>query len=684
MANYLVRMMGLLLAVALATRAPAESAPGQAADQKAIDSVNARALLADKFSFEYGSQMSSELLPAWKREGTSHSDPKTGLEVRIESTDFPDFRAVEWLLRFRNSGTADTPILENVWPLDCAWPVDPGANRAPVLHYAKGAICSLDDFAPHERRLEPGTVVELQPGGGRSSSEWLPFMNLDLGGWGFVLGIGWTGEWKATFRREGNWVRMQAGMASTHLKLRPGEGIRTPRILLLAWQGERVEGNNLLRRFLLKHHRPKPGGKPLVLPVLVGSWGGSPAAEHLKSIERIVKGKLPIELYWIDAEWFGKAPWFSSPGNWEVRKELYPQGFQALSGPLHASGRKLLVWFEPQRVCRGTPWAQFKDRPNWLLELKNGKPVYQQRNCNWGIPHEDPRWVTWESRRTQINEGDVLWNMGEPAARQFLTDWLCARITEFGLDWYREDFNIAPLEYWQANDAPDRRGMSEIRFVEGLYTMWDELLRRHPQLAIDNCASGGRRIDLETIGRATALWRTDWPVDALHRQCHTFGLMSWVPLHMSDGPALEKGNDYELRSAMTAGLNVKLPAKDDEASVQRAKFMIEQYLGIQRFFYGDYYPLTPYSQKNDAWMAYQLHLPESDEGLLVVLRRPGSDQQSQMLKLRGLNPQASYELTNLDPGLSRTLLGAELATPGLEVPLPRKPDSALIRYRAAK
>ena len=32
----------------------------------------------------------------------------------------------------------------------------------------------------------------------------------------------------------------------------------------------------------------------------------------------------------------------------------------------------------------------------------------------------------------------------------------------------------------------------------------DELLRRHPGLAIDNCASGGRRIDIETIGRSTA------------------------------------------------------------------------------------------------------------------------------------------------------------------------------------
>ena len=80
--------------------------------------------------------------------------------------------------------------------------------------------------------------------------------------------------------------------------------------------------------------------------------------------------------------------------------------------------------------------------------------------------------------------------------------------------------------------------MTEIRYIEGLV--------RHVgraccggilHLAIDNCASGGRRIDLETIGRSTALWRTDWPVDAIHRQCHTFGLLAWVPLHMTDGRA---------------------------------------------------------------------------------------------------------------------------------------------------
>ncbi|MBN1346697.1 MAG: alpha-galactosidase [Phycisphaerae bacterium] len=433
---------------------------------------------------------------------------------------------------------------------------------------------------------------------------------------------------------------------------------------------------------MLTHRRPGPGGRPLTLPILVGAWGGSPATDHFKTIRRITSRELPIELYWIDAGWFGgRAPWYKHPGNWQVRKDLYPQGLKAISEPLHRSGRKFLLWFEPHRVCQGTPWHEFKDRPNWLLGLKDGNPAYKQRNLKWGIPHEDPRWVVWESRRSQITEGDLLWNMGEPAARRFLTDWLSDRIAEFGLDWYREDFNIAPLEYWQVADPPDRQGMTEIRFIEGLYTMWDELLRRHPNLAIDNCASGGRRIDLETIGRSTALWRTDWPVDAIHRQCHTFGLMAWVPLHMSAGAVMKRGNEYEIRSAMTAGLNVVLPPQDDEESTLQAKAIIEQYRSIQKYYYGDYYPLTGYSQAKDVWMAYQLHLPETQEGVVVVLRRPSSPREREVLRLNDLNSDTTYDLTNLDTAQTQAIVGATLMRDGLEVTLGGKPSSALIRYQ---
>ncbi len=375
-----------------------------------------------------------------------------------------------------------------------------------------------------------------------------------------------------------------------------------------------------------------------------------------------------------------------------MRKDLYPDGFQAISDPLHKAGRKLLLWFEPQRVCRGTDWAKLLvDKPGWLLELKGGAPEFKQHDMDWKVPHEDPRWVHWESRRSQIAENDMAWNMGDPAARRFLTDWLSDRITEFGLDWYREDSNIAPIEYWQEADAPDRIGMTEIRYIEGLYAMWDELLRRHPGLAIDNCSSGGRRIDLETIGRATALWRTDYPDSARVIQGHTFGLMSWVPLHMSDGAVMAAGNEYQWRSVMTAGLNAKLPDQDDDATTRQAKAQIEQYLSIRKYFYGDYYPLTKYSQAKDAWVAYQLDLPESGEGLVVVLKRPECADGAITLKLKGLAEGAAYEVTDLDTGKVSTMKGHELAGlgagagvgvgAGLIVMLAKQPDSALIKYR---
>lgn len=63
----------------------------------------------------------------------------------------------------------------------------------------------------------------------------------------------------------------------------------------------------------------------------------------------------------------------------------------------------------------------------------------------------------------------LLLNLGNSQARQFVTDFISKKIDEFGLGCYRRDFNMDPLGYWQAADAPDRQGMAEIRHIEGLY-----------------------------------------------------------------------------------------------------------------------------------------------------------------------------------------------------------------------
>ena len=659
-------------------------------------------VLYPPFSFVYGGRPSADLLSAWKCEVKNsdgnaasqqqeviYTDPETGLVVRCVATVFKDFPAVEWVLHFKNTGSTDTPILETIRALDAQLSSPAGD---PTIHYAKGASCSMSDFMPLTRELGERGQLCLQPGGGRSSSEFLPFFNIETKREGAILAIGWSGEWAAEFDHpdSGPHFKIKAGMALTHLKLHPGEEIRTPKILMLFWQGERARGHNLLRQFILAHHRPVRDGKPLQAAITNHNWGGTLAADHLENIRQIIAHDLPMEYYWIDAEWFGQGPWWKNVGNWEAKRDLYPQGFKPISDLLHSSGRKFLLWFEPERVCEGTPW--YTEHAQWLLDVPKGKRIYRGFDAkgDWDIPVSDPRWVPNESGRNQIQENDRLFNLAIPEARQFLTDFISHKIDEFGLDCFRNDSNIAPLEFWRAADAPDRQGITEIRWIEGLYAFWDELLRRHPHLIIDDCASGGRRIDLETIGRSTALSRTDFVGNLLANQCHSYGLLNWVPLNTTSAGNLTTDNEYRVRSSMTSGLSYGLftsgdapQAKADFASFPFAavRKSIEQYRSVQEYFYGDYYPLTEYTQANDGWMAYQFDLPDKAEGLVVVLKRPSSDYRQAMFPLKALREGAVYEITNLDTGEKKALPGRELINTGLEAHLLHQPDSVLLRYR---
>ena len=94
-------------------------------------------------------------------------------------------------------------------------------------------------------------------------------------------------------------------------------------------------------------------------------------------------------------------------------------------------------------------------------------------------------------------------------SRGTIARYLSAAVEEYGLDVLRMDYNLDPGPIWQTNDKEGRSGMVEVAYIEGLYTMWDEILATHPGLLIDDCSSGGRRIDIETLARSFPLWRSD-------------------------------------------------------------------------------------------------------------------------------------------------------------------------------
>jgi alpha-galactosidase len=213
-------------------------------------------------SFQCGGRSSIDLLKTWKRtadvktekncarQQIAWCDPATGLEVRAVVTSWKRYPAVEWVLYFKNAGLKDTPMLENIQALDVRLATGPGEEI--VLHQIQGDSCSQRSFLTQDSPLAAGGRIGLAPQGGRSSNGTFPFFNLRCGGQGLIVAVGWSGQWSATLDRakEGP-TRLIAGMEKTHLVLHPGEEIRTPRILLLAWKGDRLAAHNRFRRLML-------------------------------------------------------------------------------------------------------------------------------------------------------------------------------------------------------------------------------------------------------------------------------------------------------------------------------------------------------------------------------------------------------------------------------------------------
>jgi alpha-galactosidase len=616
------------------------------------------------FSFRYGDQASSDLLPGWERTGATEErvdrviqvvrwrDPVTGLAVTAEATCFLRYPAVEWLLTFENTGTADTPILSDIRALDVG--IRSGYFRRPlVLHRLEGDSCGERSFLPLDIPVASGRPYTMASTGGRSSSiSAFPFWNVEYAQQGVICAIGWSGQWSMTLDRAPNGpARMRAGMETTHFTLHPGEKVRGPRVLVMPWRGDRVAAHNRFRRLILFKYAPRPVSKPALLPVSLQcfdryNWARPEWATEAGQLRAAEAAKdLGFDTLWFDAGWFpGNFP--NGVGNWTPKPDAFPRGLSPVAASCHEKGLRFVLWFEPERAAAGTETA--RDHPEWVFGGAAGG----------------------------------LFRLSDPDARAWVTDRLSTRIADYGVDIYRNDFNMDPLPSWRADDAPDRQGITEIRYIEGLYAMWDELRARHPGLLMDNCAGGGRRIDLEMCMRSVPFWRSDTncgPGHADWNQAQTGGLSQYLPLHMA---CAYTPDAYEVRSAATAGLSCEFDYLGDGFPSELARAAMAEAHANQPYWYGDFYLLAPVTTTPDHWAAWQLHRPDLNAGVAFLFRRSQSPYPVLAVGLRGLDAATKYAVEFVDEARDTRhaeMTGAELmAETDFRL---AKGESALIRYR---
>ncbi|MEN6308570.1 MAG: alpha-galactosidase [Anaerohalosphaeraceae bacterium] len=653
---FAVAIPGLLYAVEVNKEEMAEAGQFVAArfgEQGAADPV---------FAFVYDGRQSKDFLKGWtfksetisldenrKQTVLTYTDPATKLEVRCVAVQWHNFPVVEWTVYVKNKSEVRSPMIEHLRAINTT--ISHPAAEPVTLHHIRGDDCSPSSYAVRQSDVAAGSNMKFAPAGGRPSSVEWPYYNFKMGDKGFLMAIGWPGQWSAEFSRDEAGLRLNIGQEQTHFVLEAGEVVRTPLMAMMFYQGDWIRGQNLWRQWMIRCNFPKDHGMPLRLPLFAGcsshfyeEMAKADEQSQFTFIDGYLKHGLKLDYWWMDAGWYTGAyekGWHAAAGTWEIdrRPHRFPNGLRPISDYAHSKGIDIIVWFEPERVMGGTWLAE--NHSEWLL--------------------------------------GALLNLGNPEAWNWLVNHIDKMITDEGIDLYRQDFNIDPLGHWRGNDAPDRQGITENKYVAGYLAYWDELLRRHPGMLIDSCASGGRRNDLETMRRAIPLYRSDYILEPVGNQGQTYGLSLWLPFYGAGYNLPVPLTEYCRRSTMCPA-NVSLfdiRAQLDDKLVMK---LHREWLDIAPHYFGDYYPLTSYNIDETDWIAWQFNRPDVKSGNICAFRRSKCYFRSAEFKLHDLDPKARYRIDNADTDQIMIKTGAELMEKGLVVEIPEQPGAVILKY----
>ncbi len=626
------------------------------------------------FDFRLGGKRFGEELSSWtaatvEQETDGNGDLSlvrtythaSGVEARVEAKYYDLTATVEWTVYVTNHGAARSEILSDLYPLDASLPV----ASSPTLYFSGGSNEANDDFALYSRKLGKKEYV-FDTMNGRPSTLYLPFFNLCGKEGGATVGIGWSGEWTAAFSAAKE-THVRVGQSVLEGQLDVGETVRTPLVSLCFYEGDNaMKGFNNFRADIKRGLGDRATESSMLM--FAGAEGQDDTSRANAAGTKAYIEKLDelgilysLDYAWYDAGWYdtaGTGDWRGSIGDWKVDAAKYPDGFKAVSSYLQENGVKTLLWYEPERV----PMASnlYKEvteagHASWLIEPMNGS-------------------------------SDCLWNMGDAAAREFMTQRIIASLKENGVKYYRQDFNIDPKSYWKSADRSLydlRKGFAENKYVTGEYAFLDALSEAIPGLMIDNCASGGRRIDLEMCRRSVPLWRSDYQCKKEQTdlseaaQYQTYGLGMWLPYSCITSP--NAATEYDFRSLL-GGYVMFYGDVLFDASDAYVKF-IREYEQIKTYFAENYYPLTSCTPRSNV---VAMQFGTAHRGTVLAYVRTPKVKKGSVTTVypSGLSPDKLYEFRYIEGDLIKIRLGKEIMQNGITVPIDRT-EAFVITYHEA-
>jgi alpha-galactosidase len=516
-------------------------------------------------------------------------------------------------------------------------------------------------FTRRATRLDDGQHLEFGSAV-LSSQEALPWFGLTSGDAHLVLGLAWSGGWRAWLDGTAAGTQVRLGLPDMSVVVRPGQPLEFPHAFVgvtAAGAGAGAEAAAFAAWIASRRH-----GRPFPSLATYNTWFTFGTHIDADLVRRQMDAFAAIggELFQLDAGWYppldagDRFDFGAGLGSWQVDRERFPQGLGALSDHAHERGLKFAVWVEPERVDMATVGRPGQAREEYLAQ-QHGH--YQPGRDNAAASH-----------------GQIC--LGDEQAWQWVRDRLFAFLDEARPDYLKIDLNG-----WLVCTRPEHDHTGDggnFAHTQGLYRLLAALRERYPGMAIENCSGGARRLDAEMLTRTDANWMDDRTAPASRVRHHLQLLSAVVPpqallsyLMGSEDESLTDPRDLALlaRSRMPGVFGLTVDFRDVGADLSRAlAAQIDSYKQLRALRGAPFAAAltAPVGVNGDGpgWDVVEQVNPSSGVATVFAFRNSGGDRRLRV-RLAHLRPDATYHVRSLDRGSIGRFAGADLMTDGVDL-----------------
>lgn len=265
--------------------------------------------------------------------------------------------------------------------------------------------------------------------------------------------------------RAGDVVRVSGGIADRDFgqwtkTVKPGETFVAPKAVVAT--GSSLE--EVCDKLVKAQHpdiSPIDNKMGITFNEYCATWG-NPTIDNLKKLADKIAGK-GIQYLVMDSGWYSDCGnWWEYRGDWSINKNRFPNGLRELTDYIRGKGMIPGIWYEFEVAA---PKSGVYDNPEHFVK-KDGVSL--------------------------TVGGARFWDLEDPYVEAYLDKYVIGNLKDNGFGYIKVDYNDSMGIGCDGSEGPGENLRKKVLATQDYFK---KMRRELPDLVIENCSSGGHRLE---------------------------------------------------------------------------------------------------------------------------------------------------------------------------------------------